>query len=166
MNIVLSGTSERKLSLYQKRLETEYHGRCAILSMNLEDSISFDEKIKNASSFFGSIDIFVHCAGVHTENVNFWTMTESGFDRVMNINLKGTYFMCQAMARYFVQNNIKGKILLISSSRGTEPAQSPYGISKWGINGMVKGLGKLFLQHGITINAIAPRFCCDTDARP
>ena len=53
-------------------------------------------------------------------------------------------------------NAIKGHILLISSSRGSEPAYSPYGLSKWGLNGLTQGLAKLLLPHGIIVNAIAP----------
>ena len=44
----------------------------------------------------------------------------------------------------------------MSSSRGNEPAWSPYGISKWGMDGMTKGLAKILSPYGITVNAIAP----------
>lgn len=83
-------------------------------------------------------------------------MTPSEFDRVMDINLKGTFFACQAIGKYMQENNVKGSILLVSSSRGAEPAWSPYGISKWGINGLTKGLAKIFSSYGINVNAIAP----------
>lgn len=53
-------------------------------------------------------------------------------------------------------NKINGRILFISSSRGSEPAWSPYGISKWGLNGMVKGLAMTLFPYKINVNAIAP----------
>ena len=53
-------------------------------------------------------------------------------------------------------HGVKGHILIISSSRGSEPAWSPYGLSKWGTNGMVKGLAQVMIQYGIVVNGIAP----------
>lgn len=47
-------------------------------------------------------------------------------------------------------------MLLVSSSRGSEPAWSPYGVSKWALNGLTKGLAQMLLPHGIVINTIAP----------
>ena len=83
-------------------------------------------------------------------------MTPSEFERVMKINIEGAYFSSIAAARYMKDNNIRGHILLISSTRGLEPAWSPYGISKWGINGMVKGMAQQLAPLGIKVNAIAP----------
>ncbi len=154
--VIISGTNEEKLEFAKKKLNEISAGSCKTLKIDMNDVPAFSKKTEEASNLFGSIDVLVHCAGVHTENVDFWTMTESEFDRVMNINLKGAYFMCQAVGKYFCDNKIKGKIILISSSRGSESAFSPYGISKWGMNGMVKGLAKIFAQYGITVNAIAP----------
>lgn len=83
-------------------------------------------------------------------------MTEQEYDRIMDINLKGIYFFAQSVAQYLLSNKLKGKILFVSSSRGSEPAWSPYGISKWGLNGMVRGLAKELSPYGINVNAIAP----------
>ena len=60
-------------------------------------------------------------------------MTPSEYDRVMDINLKGVYFFCIQMSKYWKERQKKGHILLVSSSSGSEPAWSPYGISKWGV---------------------------------
>lgn len=117
---------------------------------------SFDAKIEEADKIFGNIDIFVSSAGVHTEGVDFWKMTGEEYDRVMNINLKGTFFMCKSMADYMKDRKLRGNILLVSSTRGFEPAWSPYGISKWAMNGLTKGLAQILSENGITVNAIAP----------
>ena len=74
----------------------------------------------------------------------------------MDINLKSEYFICQTVATYMRDNKIKGHILLITSTRGLEPAYLPYGLSKWGSNGFVKGLAELLADYGITVNGIAP----------
>lgn len=126
------------------------------LVLNLTEYDSFETKIEEAVSIFGRIDILVFSAGVHTEHSDFWKMTEQEYSRVMDINLKSEYFICQSVARYMRNNKIKGHMLLITSTRGLEPAYSPYGLSKWGSNGLVKGLAELLVSYGITVNGIAP----------
>lgn len=124
--------------------------------LNLANTDTIADSIDEASSKFGKIDIFVNSAGVHTENVDFLTVTPEEYDRVMNINLKGVYFSCKEMVKYWKARRMRGHILLISSSRGSEPAWSPYGISKWGINELTKELSETLLPDGIIVNAIAP----------
>lgn len=124
--------------------------------IDMNDSSSFDKKISEASNIFGKIDILINSAGVHSENMDYWNMTEPEFDRIMNINLKGVYFFTRSAAKYMKDLGNRGSIIFISSSRGSEPAWSPYGISKWGLNGMVKGLAKTLYQYGLNVNAIAP----------
>ena len=151
-NIIVAGTNEEKL----KRIERNLGEEVASIKWDYSKIEDFESKIEDARKIFGKIDIFISSAGVHTENVGFWNMTPEEYDRVMDINLKGTFFACQAVGKYMMLNNIKGHILLISSSRGSEPAWSPYGISKWGMKGLTKGLAKMLIPHGIVVNTIAP----------
>ena len=126
------------------------------LVLNLKEYASYKQKVQEAVDIFGKLDILIFCAGVHTEHVDFWKMTELEYSRVMDINLKSEYFVCQNVASYFRNNKIRGHILLVTSTRGLEPAYSPYGLSKWGSNGFVKGLAELLAGYGITVNGIAP----------
>ena len=151
--IILGGANIIKLEACVKELQSD---RVKPLILNLNEVDSFDKKIEQAEEMFGGIDIFVNAAGVHTENVDFWSVTSDEYDRVMNINLKGAYFFCRELAKYWVKKQKRGHILLISSVRGSEPAWSPYGISKWGLNGMTIGLAKMLTSQGIIVNAIAP----------
>lgn len=154
--VIIAGTKLEKLEYYSSQIREKYPERISTLKLDLLDIKSFHNKIKEASNIYGKIDILVNAAGVHTSNIDLWNVTSEEFDKVMNINLKGPYFFSIITARYMRDNHIKGHILYISSSRGLEPAWSPYGLSKWGINGMVKGLGKMFIPYGIVVNAIAP----------
>lgn len=152
--IILSGSGEESV---RKALE-DFTNKNQVKGfvLDLKQCDVFNEKIEEAASIFGRIDILIFCAGVHTEKVDFWNMTEEEYSRVMDINLKSEYFVCQSVARYMRHNKVKGHILLITSTRGLEPAYSPYGLSKWGSNGLVKGLAELFSDYGITVNGIAP----------
>lgn len=150
--VIIAGTNEQKL----KKSVGLLPSGAQYVVINMHDISSFEERIKFASSIFGSIELFVNSAGVHSENFDFWNMTEKEYNRVMDINLKGVYFFAQSAAKYLRANDLKGKLLFVSSSRGSEPAWSPYGLSKWGLNGMVKGLAKELFLYGINVNAIAP----------
>ena len=113
-NVVIAGTNSAKLS--QKR---ELLGdKCQSVVINVSDVSSFDEKISQASKFFGSIDILVCSHGIHTkrDNFDFLTVTKEEYDSVMNVNLKGTYFLCQSIAKYMIHRKINGHILITKVS--------------------------------------------------
>lgn len=155
--VILGGTNTDKLD------------RCRIDLMNKNDDYSVEshlfrndnvselkEAFESIAKVYGKMDIFINAAGVHTENLDFWNLDPEEYDRIMNINLKGPYFSCLAAAKYMISNKIEGQMLLISSSRGSEPTWSPYGISKNCIDSMVHGLAKQFVSYGITITGLAP----------
>lgn len=148
--VVIAGTDQKKLNVIknEKQIDT--------IVMNYLKPEEFEKVIDEVVDRYGKLDIFISSAGVHTENVNFWTMAPDEFDRVMSINLKGVFFACQAIGKYMRDQKISGSILIVSSSRGSEPAWSPYGISKWGLKGLTEGLGKMFIPYGINVNAISP----------
>lgn len=148
--VVVAGTNEKKLENIKKNTGLD------TIVMNYSKPETFNSVVEEVIHRYGKLDIFISSAGVHTENVNFWSMNPEEFDRVMNINLKGVFFACQAIGKYMCKAKVKGSILLVSSSRGSEPAFSPYGISKWGLKGLVEGLAKMFAPYGINVNSIAP----------
>lgn len=74
----------------------------------------------------------------------------------MDTNVKGTFFVSQAVGNYMIENRIKGHILNISSSSALRPAWGPYQISKWAIRGFTLGLAEKLQPYGIVVNAIAP----------
>ena len=101
------------------------------------------------------LDILVNAAGI-VAKAQFLDMTEEEYDNVMDINAKGTFFMCQTVIKYMTQNNIKGHILNFSSSSALRPAWTPYHMSKWAVRGLTVGLADMFVSKGIIINAIGP----------
>ena len=152
--VVITGS---KADTVKKSLSTlEKNGDIQGVVWQLNDFKSYEKKIEESINIFGKIDIFIDAAGVHSNNINFFSMTQEEYDRVMDVDLKSMFFCSQLIAKYMIENGIKGHILLISSSRGNEPAWTPYGLAKWGTNGLVKGLAKLLTPKGIIVNGIAP----------
>lgn len=153
--VVLGGSNQSKIDSTLEDF-SQWGDKVKGIVVNLAKPEGAASTVSLISNFYGSIDVFINAAGVHTDQVDFWNMSIDEYDRVMNINLRGTFFYCRAIAEYMKTNRIKGNILLISSSRGSEPAFSPYGISKWGLNGFTKGLAKELISDGIVVSGLAP----------
>lgn len=152
--VIIAGTSEQKLNAKVKRCDTQ---SIKALVLNLNDVSSFEAKIQEACGLFeeNRIDVLVNSAGVNPAK-KFFDITEKDFDTTMAVNVKGIFFMCQAMAKYMIENKIKGHILNLSSSSALRPAWGPYEMSKWTIKGFTVGLADTLIKHGIVVNAIAP----------
>lgn len=125
------------------------------IQMDLTKVSTFDLVVNRAIEILGEIDILVNCGGVLTHNP-FGKVTEEDWDSVINTNLKGTYFLSQAVSNYMIKNNIAGNILNVGSSSCLRPAISPYTCSKWGIRGFTLGLAKALIPYGIVVNGLAP----------
>lgn len=149
--VILSGTNEEKLSSLCRKFGDK--SRYIVLDVQVVESLH--KKILEASDFFGKIDIFVYSAGVHGYD-QFGSVTEYTWNKIMDINLKGMYFLCQEAANYMISNKIQGHILNISSASCTKPGWTPYEISKWGVRSMTLGLADKLIKNGIVVNSIAP----------
>ncbi|MEM3587735.1 MAG: SDR family NAD(P)-dependent oxidoreductase, partial [Candidatus Jordarchaeaceae archaeon] len=116
-----------------------------------------EDMVTETVKAFGRIDILVNNAGIYPSKP-FLEMTEQDWDRVLNINLKGTFHCIRAVAPKMVSQKY-GKIINISSMAGSTigfPHQAHYSASKAGIVGLTKTLALEFAPFGININAIAP----------
>ncbi len=157
--VILAGTNENKLSGIAGKISEKFESAEAIVPfrMNVLDVAQMPAKIREAMSLFpeNRIDILVNCAGVNDVD-DFAHVKEEDYDRVMDINVKGTFFLCQAVSNYMIEHKIKGHILNVSSSSALRPAWTPYPISKWAVRGFTLGLADTLLPYGIVVNAIAP----------
>ena len=105
---------------------------------------------------FGRIDVLINNAGI-TSDAQFYKMTFEQFDRVVKVNLYGTYCMTHAVVPVMMNQNY-GKIVNLSSVSAYNGnfGQSNYAATKAAIIGMTRVLGKELGKYGITVNAIAP----------
>ena len=110
-------------------------------------------------SHFGKIDVLVNNAGIApTERKDLLEMTEESFDHVLNVNLKGAFFLTQLVANHMAQANIGGRIIFISSISAytSSTNRGEYCISKAALS-MVRALfADRLAQDGIYVYEVRP----------
>lgn len=125
---------------------------------NVADFSECSDTLKKIIEDFGSIDILVNNAGITNDGL-ILTMSESDFDDVLAVNLKGTFNMIKCCCRNFIKKK-SGKIINISSVSGItgNAGQANYSASKAGIIGLTKTVAKELAGKNVCCNAIAPGF--------
>lgn len=149
--VIIAGRNKNKLSNITSKLTNAIP-----LVMDIQDiertRQDFEKLISDGSI---KIDTLINCAGLQAGGI-FGNTDLDGFNKTLDTNLKGTYFLSQLFSNYLIENKIKGNILNISSVSGGRPAVSPYMVSKWGITGLTAGMAKKLIKYGIVVNGIAP----------
>jgi len=105
---------------------------------------------------FGRLDILVCCAGITDDGLS-WKLTEAQWDRVMNVNLKGSFNYARA-AGAVMKERRSGRILAIASINGLrgKVGQANYAASKGGMVALGKTLARELGRYGVTVNVLAP----------
>lgn len=105
----------------------------------------------------GRLDIVIANAGI-TNYGEFLTCTPEAFDRLTNVNLRGSFFTAQTGAKLMIEARLPGRIILMSSVTGIQAHRNlgGYGITKAGIRMMAKSSALELASYGITVNAISP----------
>ncbi len=133
------------------------NSRCLPFAGDAGDIGVIEQMVKAAVTRFGKLDISIANAGI-TSYGAFLNFTETQFDQLTSLNLKGSYFLAQKSALQMINQKTPGRILLMSSVTGVlaHPFLAAYGMTKAAISNLAKNLVMEIAQYGITVNAIAP----------
>jgi NAD(P)-dependent dehydrogenase (short-subunit alcohol dehydrogenase family) len=116
-----------------------------------------DRMVQRSVAALGRLDILLNNAGV-LRIQEVLDITAADWDFVCNVNLKGAFFVLQAVARQMVHQGQGGKIVNTASISGKqpEPLYLPYGVSKAGVISMTKSAAVALGPHHINVNAVCP----------
>jgi meso-butanediol dehydrogenase / (S,S)-butanediol dehydrogenase / diacetyl reductase len=135
-------------------------GRAAAWALDVTDRAAIGPVIAAIVASFGLIDVWHNNAGVSTMN-RFVDLTEHDWDINMNVNAKGAFNCSQVVARYFIDQHIRGRIINTASmagKRGNAPFLAHYVASKFAVVGLTQAMAAELALYGITVNSICPGY--------
>lgn len=134
----------------------ESGGYASCYNLDISDIAGIKKCVDTVISDFGRIDVLVNCAGVNVRE-GFLDVEESTYDRIMNINLKGLYFLSQETAKHMITRKT-GNILNIASHNavGMLGGCSVYGAGKSAVAALTRSMAVEWAKYGIRANALAP----------
>ncbi len=133
--------------------------RAVPLQMDVTRRDQIASATETALRALGRIDVLVNNAGIGPPNAAE-SVTEADFDRTVDVNLKGTFFVSQAIGAAMIRDRRGGRIINLSSQAGfiALPTESVYCMTKAAIAHLTKCLAVEWAPHGINVNAVAPTF--------
>lgn len=140
--------------------------RILAVTMDISDSGEIREAVVKAVDAFGRIDVLVNNVGVAPGNLAE-LVEEKDLDQILDVNIKGTFLVTQAVARHMIENK-NGRIINISSQAATVTlrGEAIYCMSKAAINHLSRCLAAEWAQYGITVNTVSPTFIWTDSTRP
>ncbi|MDE0485301.1 MAG: 3-oxoacyl-ACP reductase FabG [Candidatus Poribacteria bacterium] len=153
--------------------DTEWHGlpdvvreieamdqRAISVVADVSDAKQVGEMVDKTVAHFGKIDILVNNAGTKAgkDRVPVVDLAEEDWDRVQNVNVKGAFLCCQAVARHLIAQGTGGKIINISSVTGKRGSAryAAYSASKFAVIGLTQSLAHELAPYQVNVNAICP----------
>ena len=154
--IYYCGSEDRALAV-KSEIEAA-GGQAEAWRCDISDCGQCEEFVKSVMEKYGRIDVLVNNAGITRDGL-MMRMNDEDFSRVIDTNLKGTFYMMRFVSRHMLKAK-KGRIINMASVVGLmgNAGQVNYAASKAGVIGATKSAAKELASRGITVNAIAPGF--------
>ncbi len=155
--IALNGTSQAKLEKAGRELEA-LGATVALLKADISKTPECTRLASEALAAFGHIDILVNCAGINRRKP-ILDVTEDDYNAIMDVHVRGSYFLSQAVAPMMIRQG-GGKIIHIGSLNikiGLSDI-SVYGMAKAGLDQLTRVQAVEWAQHNIQVNCLSPGF--------
>ena len=164
-DIILGARNQGDVAALVKEFET-LGRRAMAVTIDLPNLAQARESIAKANARMSRIDILVNNVGIGPENLAE-NVKEEDFDLTVDVNLKGTFFVTQAVGRLMMKQG-GGRIINISSQAGSVvlKGESIYCMSKAAINHLTRCLAFEWAPHKITVNSVSPTFIRTDGTQP
>ncbi|MET0657718.1 MAG: SDR family oxidoreductase [Steroidobacteraceae bacterium] len=156
-SVLLAGHNEELLAR-SAAMVTAAGGNAAWICADISQIADIDAIVQAAIERFGAVDILVNNAGGMHPFTPALEITEAIWEKTLERNLKGSFFLAQRVARQMVAAGRGGKIINIASIAALrpDPQLAAYNASKAGVASLTKSLAQEFGRHRILVNTVAP----------
>lgn len=119
--------------------------------------VSDEGAVRKLVAALGPVDILVNAAGIHGGTIPTWTAPDGHFERILAVNLAGTYYLTRAVLPGMVERGW-GRIVNVSSTSARDgvAGSAAYAASKAGLLGLTRAIAKEVATAGVMVNAVAP----------
>lgn len=159
--LVLTEVEERfnELEIEIEKIRKETSVKAIGKKLDIRSVQQIRSVINDLEDDYKMIQILINNAGTNIIKETL-SISEEEWDSIEEVNLKGTFFVTQSVAKNMILNNIRGRIINIASQHGVvgNVDRAPYCASKAGIINMSKGLALEWAKYGIRINCISPTY--------
>lgn len=151
-------TMNDELEMLKSDIEKDYSVKCALVKADVSSFEDAEKMVKDTVEALGKIDVLVNNAGI-TKDGLFMRMSKEDFEKVVDINLMGTFNVTRNVIPLMIKQR-SGRVINISSVVGVagNAGQTNYSASKAGIIGFTKSLAREVASRNILVNAVAPGF--------
>jgi len=157
-SVVVADLDEKGASEVRKQIEDRYRREYMAERLDVSQKKSVDTLIEKVINRYQKIDILAHCAGICYFGIDFLDLTEELWNKVIDVNLKGTFLMGQGVMKEMVKNRY-GRIINIGSIAGeigSVLSGANYAASKGGVFALTKTMARYGAPYNITANCISP----------
>ena len=157
-SVVVAGGNRERGEARVKAIE-QLGGRAVFSPVDVLSRKSFGDLLASTLKQFQRVDMLVNCAGVNSAS-SYFEIKDEDWDRVLNVNLRGTHWGCQTFGRHMVDSGQGGAILNIGSVSAHLPLSRvfAYSASKAAVVNLTQNVARELAPHGVRVNALCPGF--------
>jgi NAD(P)-dependent dehydrogenase (short-subunit alcohol dehydrogenase family) len=155
--VVVAGRRDRPLSEVVDLIGSQ-GGRARAVITDASDPDDVVRAVAAGIDGFGGLDAVANCAGVVDREETLLTGTVADFDRVIEVNLRGSWLVLRAAGQAMVNLGRPGAMVTVSSINALRPGTVDYSTSKAGVEGLTRAAAAVLGPHGIRVNALRPGF--------
>jgi NAD(P)-dependent dehydrogenase (short-subunit alcohol dehydrogenase family) len=160
-SLVIGDIDEAKAAATAQQIRDDFSAKVISVLMDVTDGAAVKATADLAVREFGRVDIWINNAGIPS-NVPLMEMSETEWDRVMAVNLRGLFLGSREAARHMIAAGKGGVIVNLASLagfRGIAAGQAAYVTSKHGVRGATTQMALELAPHGIRVLGVAPGYC-------